>query len=191
MQAEAAYAALDARGWDATRARVRTAVPASDETAPTEFVPLATVAGDAAFTALPVPPELAGNADGDVVMDPPVVDDASDGEGAAADADAEETAEERARRLDRERKKRKCDKQTLLFCAVFSFSFTTIPHLLLLLFLFAPSRRREEQTALADDAVRKEAAGEELTEPERTALVARRAETARSAARRRHGGDDE
>ena len=158
LQFESASAALAARGWDATRARVRTAVPASDETATTEFAPLPTVDGEAAFTTLPVPPELAGNgkdADGDVVMEPPVIDDASDGDGEAGAA--EESAEERARRLDRERKKRK----------------------------------REEQTALAAAALQKEQECEEPTEPERQALAARRAETARGAARRRAGNADD
>ena len=106
-------AALAARGWDATRARVRTAVPASDETAASDFVPLPAVDGEAAFTALPPPPELAGNgkdADGDVLMEPPTIDNESDDEGAAAKE--EETREERWRRLQREAKKRRRKEQT-------------------------------------------------------------------------------
>ena len=117
VQAEAAFAALDARGWDETRARVRTAVPASGETTAAEFPPLPTVAGAAAFTALPVPPELAGNggkdADGDVAMEQLAADDASDQEDAPA-ADEEETSEDRRRRLERERRRRRRAEQSAL-----------------------------------------------------------------------------
>ena len=159
VQFEAASAALAARGWDATRARVRTAAPASDETAAAEFVPLSTVpvgADGAAFTALPVPPELAGTvADGDVAMEPSQVEDDDDAmdESDDAPAPAEESAEQRRRRLKRESAKRK----------------------------------RAEQTALADAAEAKLNQGaqhEELSPQEQAALDARREETARSKRRR-------
>ena len=158
LESERAHELLDARGYGSVRANVRTAAPAQAACATFNPLPIVTEEGGAAFTTLPVPPELAGNgkdADGDVVIEPPVIDDASDGDGEAGAP--EESAEERARRLDRERKKRK----------------------------------REEQTALAAAALQKEQECEEPTEPERQALAARRAETARGAARRRAGNADD
>ena len=95
-------------------------MPASDETAAAEFAPLPTVpvgADGAAFTALPVRPELAGTvADGDVAMEPPQVQDDDDAMDESDDAlaPAEESAEQRRARLEQERKKRKRAEQTAL-----------------------------------------------------------------------------
>ena len=69
LESERAHELLDARGYGSVRANVRTAAPAQAACATFNPLPIVTEEGGAAFTTLPVPPELAGAGVGDFAME--------------------------------------------------------------------------------------------------------------------------